>query len=116
MICLNEQRILPSPNAGVDEVWFSGISNPQQHNWSLGRSCPIRSRTAESVSISTLGVTRDTVGGSTLVVTGGVVGGSTLVVTGGLVDGGSVTTVVLFTLGVVGGTWTGGFVPTMRNH
>ena len=44
------------------------------------------------------------VGGSTLVVTGGIVGGSTLVVTGGLVDGGSVTTVVLFTLGVVGGT------------
>ena len=107
------------PNAGVDAVRFSGISNPQQHDWSFGRSCPIRSRTAESVSISTLGVTGEMggvvggstlvmtggiVGGSTLVVTGGVVGGSTLVVTGGLVDGGSVTTVVLFTLGVVGGT------------
>lgn len=77
-----------SPYDGVDAVRFSGISNPQQHDWSLGRSCPIRSRTVESVPISTLGVT------------GGIVGG-----------GGSVTTVVLFTVGDGGGVSNGGFVP-----
>ena len=55
-------------------------------------------------------MTEGVVGGFTLVVQVTVTGGATLVVTGGVVDGGSVTTVVLFTLGVVRGT--SGFVPT----
>ena len=44
-------------------VWFSAISKPQQHDWSLGRRSSIISRTVESVSICTLGVTGAIVGG-----------------------------------------------------
>ena len=56
--------LLPSSYGGVVDVWFSAISKPQQHDWSLGRRSSIISRTLESVSICTLGVTGAIVGGA----------------------------------------------------
>ena len=79
-------------------VWFSAISKPQQHDWSLGRRSSIISRTVESVSICTLGVTGAILGGAL---------GGELVTTVGFIN-----TVVA----ILGSTSNGGFVPTTTKH